>query len=102
MFDLVVAYGISQEGIAIDRADSIATRTRVIGTASWSLVAQDADRHTLTSGRARSNDGYNPLDLQYFYSDLQNEQVLRRIAEAVADQITLQLATYFNSHPPTP
>lgn len=100
LFDLVISYSVSQEGAAIDRGDSIATRTRVVGMATWSLVAQDAERHTVTSGRARSSDGFNPIDLQYFYSDLQVEQTQRRVAEAVADQMALQLATYFNSHPP--
>ena len=54
----------------------------------------------MTSGRARQLDGNNALSLQYFYSDLENEQMQGRLVEAVADQITTQLATYFATHPP--
>lgn len=100
LYDLVVSFSVSQDGAAIDRGTSIATRIRVTGNATWSLVSQDAERKTITSGRARSMDGFNPIDLQYFYSDLQTEQTTRRVAEAVGDQISLQLASYFNSHPP--
>lgn len=96
-YDLTVSFSVNQDGIATSRSDSIATRTRVTGVASWSLISLDADRKTLTSGRARSVDGFNPLDLQYFYSDLETEQTTRRVAQAVSDQIALQLATYFNS-----
>ena len=99
LFDLSVSFRLAQEGVAISRADSIATRIRVVGTATWSLISLDAERRTITNGLARSIDGFNPIDLQYFYSDLQNEQVQRRVAEALADQISLQLATYFNARP---
>ena len=40
-------------------------------------------------------DGYNVIDNQFFAADLENEVVQRRVAEALADQITLQLASYF-------
>jgi hypothetical protein len=50
----------------------------------------------LLSGTARSVDAFNVLDQQYFAADLSNEMVQKRIAEAVADQITLQLVAYFN------
>ena len=54
---------------------------------------------TVTTGRARAVDGLNTFDQQYFAQDLETETVQRRIAEAVADQITAQLATYFDKHP---
>ena len=40
-------------------------------------------------------DGINIFDTQYFAADLENEAVQRRLADALADQITLQLAAFF-------
>ncbi len=100
LYELVVSYGVSQEGVAIDTNDSIATRTRATANATWTLVSMDAERRSITAGRARVSDGYNPLNNQFFYSDLQNEQLQRRAAEATAEQITTQLAVYFHTHPP--
>ena len=68
----------------------------MIGTANWTLVAQDPGRTRLTSGYAKSVDAINLFDAQYFAADLENEAVQRRLAEALADQITLQLATFFH------
>src|SRR5579871_5815514 len=93
-YDLSVAFWISGEGIAI-QPDNNATRIRAIGTASWTLIAQDPGRTKLTSGSAKAVDAYNVLDTQYFALDLENEAVQRRLADAIADQITLQLAVYF-------
>ncbi len=94
-YELSVAFGISGEGIAIEQ-DTNVTRIREIGTATWSLVAQDPGRTRLTSGYAKSVDAINLFDAQYFAADLGNEAVQRRLAEALADQITLQLATFFH------
>ena len=44
----------------------------------------------------------NIFDTQYFALDLENEAVSRQLAEALADQITLQLATYFRERTSTP
>ncbi len=55
-------------------------------------------RRTLTSGSARAVDGYDVINQQFFAGDLENEQVVRRLAEAVADQVMLQLADYFDAH----
>jgi LPS-assembly lipoprotein len=94
-YDLVVSFGLGAEGIAI-APDSSSSRTRLIGTASWRLVSQDTQRSTLISGTARDVDGYNILDQQYFAADLENEVVQKRVVEALADQIALQLAAWFN------
>ena len=67
----------------------------MIGTVTWNLVAQDPGRTRLTSGSAKSVDAINIFDAQYFAADLENETAQRRLAEALADQITLQLATFF-------
>jgi LPS-assembly lipoprotein len=93
-YELSVAFGISGEGIAIEQNTTV-TRLRMIGTATWNLVAQDPGRTRLTSGSAKSVDAINIFDAQYFAADLENETAQRRLAEALADQITLQLATFF-------
>ena len=59
-YELSVAFGISGEGIAIEQ-DTNVTRIREIGTATWSLVAQDPGRTRLTSGYAKSVDAINHL-----------------------------------------
>jgi hypothetical protein len=40
-------------------------------------------------------DAINIFDQQYFAADLDNEQVQRRLASALADQIAMQLAVFF-------
>jgi LPS-assembly lipoprotein len=93
-YDLAVSFGIISDSIAI-RQDSSATWVRMVGTATYSLVSQDPSRATVTSGTARSVDGYNLFDNQYFAADQEADAVQRRIARAVADQIALQLASFF-------
>jgi LPS-assembly lipoprotein len=94
-YDLVVAYGVAVEAIAI-QPDTSSSRTRVIGTATWKLMAQDPQHATLASGVVRHVDGFNIFNEQYFAADLESETVQRRMAEAVADQITMRLAAYFD------
>ncbi len=93
-YDLTVSFGLTSDAIATLQ-NSTSTWTRMVGTATYSLVAEDAARTTLTSGVARSEDGFNQFDQQYFASDLETDAVERRIVQAVADQIALQLASFF-------
>jgi LPS-assembly lipoprotein len=93
-YDLNVGFFIAGEGIAI-QPDSSVTRVREIGTAAWTLVAQDPGRTKLSSGSAKAVDAVNIIGSQYFAADMENEAVQRRLAEALADQITLQLAAFF-------
>ncbi len=93
-YDLHVSFGISGEGIAVEQT-SVPTRIRQIGSASWTLNAQDSARSLLSSGSARAVDGMNLFDSQYFAADLENSAVTQRLADALADQIALQLAAYF-------
>jgi LPS-assembly lipoprotein len=99
-YDLYVAYNIGTEGIGI-QTDSSVTRDRVIATANWNLLAQNATRSAITSGTARSVDGVDVVNNQFFALDLNIEATQRRLCEAIADQITLQLATYFRTNPTT-
>lgn len=93
-YDLTVSFWIAGEGIAVQQ-DSTATRLRETGNANWTLVAQDVGRTRLTSGFARAIDAINITDEQYFGADLENKSLQRRMAGAIADQITMQLAIYF-------
>jgi LPS-assembly lipoprotein len=93
-YDLRVVFAISGEGISV-LDNNIATRVRMIGTASWSLVDRTPRQNLLTSGSARSMDGVNVFNEQYFAADLETEAVQKRIADNVAQQIALQLAIWF-------
>ena len=93
-YDLQVGFSVAGEGVAIQN-DNTATRIRLTGTALWTLTAQDSGKTKLISGFAKAVDAMNILDTQYFALDLENEAVQKRIAESLADQITLQLAAYF-------
>lgn len=97
-FSLQASFNVSDEGIAIQQ-DSAITRVRMTGYAQYTLRSLDVSRRTLTSGAARALDGIDVINQQFFAGDLEHEQVVRRLAEACADQIALQLANYFNSHP---
>jgi hypothetical protein len=93
-YDLTVGFGVSGEGIGILESDT-ATRVRLVGTATWTLTSQDPGHAKLDSGFAKSVDGFNLIDSQYFTADMENEAVQKRMAEALADQIAMQLATFF-------
>jgi LPS-assembly lipoprotein len=94
LYDLTVSYGIGGEGLAI-QTDNTSTYTRLVARASWYLNAQDAAHTALTHGNARAADNFNILDEQYFAADQENDFASARLADQVADQITLQLAAYF-------
>ena len=98
-YQLVVSFGIATAAIG-EQADSSVTRLREFGTANWTLKRLDPGQSVVTSGVARSLDGVNVIDEQYFASDIAGETANRRIADNIADEITLQLAAYFNLHPP--
>ena len=98
LYDLAAQFSVAGEAINIDQNTSIPSRLRLVGTATWSLVSRDAQRKTLASGVARAMDGLNFYDQQFFAADMQSEAVQRRMAGAVADQSTLQLAAWFNRH----
>jgi LPS-assembly lipoprotein len=93
-YTLNVGYGIGGEGIAI-QPDNTSSYTRLVAQASWVLNRQDPQKTPLTTGSARAVDGFNILDEQYFAADQENDFAAARLADAVADQITLQLAGYF-------
>jgi LPS-assembly lipoprotein len=93
-YDLAVNFWIGGTSIG-QQHDTTITRTRLIGFANWTLTAQDAGHTTITNGSAHATDAANSLDTQIFASDLEIEAIQKRLAELLADQITLQLAAFF-------
>jgi LPS-assembly lipoprotein len=98
-FDLQVSFWISGEGQGVLNFTQ-PTRIRLVGTANWQLFGHDAKHTQLIGGTDRLVDGIDIFDSQYFAMDLDNEHVQRRLAEAMAERITLRLAMYFRQHPP--
>ena len=88
-FELRATLALNADALAIE-PDSTITRERVVGVANYSLVSLDTGK-TLTSGTARSVDGLDVINQQYFAADLAYDSVVRRIAEGLADQVVLQL-----------
>jgi LPS-assembly lipoprotein len=95
-YDLRVVFWIAGEGVGI-QPDSTVTRIRLIGNANWTLMAQDPAHTRLTSGSARSLDGLNIFNSDYFAQDLENEVAQKRIADAIAQEMVAQLAVWFRN-----
>lgn len=95
-YDLGVFYWIVGEGIAI-LPDNTNTRTRLTGHANWTLNARDPGHTRITSGSASALESINVFDTQYFAGDLETEQASARLADQIADQITLRLAAFFRA-----
>lgn len=93
-YELTAFISISAEGIAIQR-DSSSSRVRLTAVAPWTLKALSLEHPVLAQGNSRVLDGYNIITQQFFAAQLENETATRRIASALADQITLQVGSYF-------
>ena len=93
-YELVSYISVSAEAIAIQR-DSSSSRIRLVGSAPWVLRVLSLDHAVLAQGTSRILDGYNILNQQYFAADLESEVVIRRVAAALADQITTQVGAFF-------
>jgi LPS-assembly lipoprotein len=96
-YALRASFSVAADAIGVTQA-SVVTRIRDTGYAQYTLVTLDAAPRTVTSGNARRVDGYDVVNDEFFAADLEQDQVVRRLAEAVADQIALQLALYFDHH----
>ena len=97
-YELVANFGLTVDAIGI-QTDTSSTRLRYVGTSNWTLRTMGTPGVFVTSGNARSLDGLNILDQQYFEADLAGETVTKRLAANLADQITLALASYFARTP---
>jgi LPS-assembly lipoprotein len=100
LYLLNTSFSIANDGIAFEHTIGFSTRNRLTASANWTLVSLDANRKTITSGHSRQIDGFNPLNNMPFYGDLQIEQAQSRLAQAVAQDISMQLASYLAAHPP--
>ena len=97
-FDLSVQYVLASEAIGIQQ-DTSASRVRFTGVANWALLAQNAQRTTVASGSAREVDAVNIINQQFFAAEITSAAVQRRMVEALAEQIVIQLATHFARQP---
>lgn len=92
---LTADFRIAGEAVGI-QADNTATAVRLSASVNWALKSRDSLAKTLTTGNARALDGLNIFADQYFAATLQTESVQKRLADALADQVALQLAIWFN------
>ena len=97
-FDLQVNFWISGEAQGVLNFTQ-PTRIRLVANATWTLLNRDSKPIKLAEGNDRLVDGFDIFDAQYFAQDLANEAVQRRLAEAMAERITLRLAVWFHQHP---
>lgn len=93
-YELDAFLSLAPEAIGIQR-DNSSTRVRLIGTAAWTVRDLSPDRTVVANGTARSVDGYNVLNQEFFALELENEAATRRVTSALADQVTVQLASFF-------
>lgn len=93
-YELIAVFLIVPEGVGIQR-DNATTRTRLTGSAQWFLRDLTPERTVVAQGNSRVLDGFNIANQQYFAADLDNEAATRRMASALADQIVVQVAAYF-------
>ena len=92
-YELAVRYSLQVDVVGF-QFDASVTRERVSGTGAWTLKALDTGA-TVSTGVARSLDGLDILDQQYFSADVANETVQRRLAQNIASEITTQVAAFF-------
>jgi hypothetical protein len=89
---LEASMSVRADDVGIEFGTTSPSRFRMTGVANWRLVRSDGDQDTVASGFAKAVDGYDTIDPQYFYSDLQREKTVKRIASALADEITLEIS----------
>jgi len=97
-FDLDVKFWITGEAQGILNFTQ-PTRIRLVANATWTLLSRGNKPTKLAEGADNLVDGFDIFDSQYFAQDLANEAVQRRLAEAMAERITLRLAMWFHQHP---
>lgn len=100
-YELSVRYIFAGEGLGV-QADNSSTRTRFSGRANWVLRTVGTGSQVVTSGTASALDGANVINEQFFYGDLSEQAVERRIGDALADQIAQSLAGYLGQGPGHP
>ena len=74
------------------QTDGLATRVRVVATASWVLATQSVPREVVDRGSARTVDAYNLPNLQFFASDASREDMERRLVAELSERVTVGVA----------
>jgi len=98
LYALNVTYSIGINGIGVQQ-DTAATRNRFIASATWSLAPIGNPATPLATGTASSQDAENIIDQQYAALTFETNTVNQELADAIAADITDQVAAYFKSHP---
>ena len=97
-YTLRVAYSLDNEAVGI-HGDNTSARSRVVGRATWYLDSVAPAPLRLASGTARTVDGFDVVETQYFAATMALENTDTRIARNLADSITTQVAIWFAAHP---
>lgn len=74
------------------QTDGLATRVRIVATASWILVTMGTPREVVDRGSARTLDAFNLPNLQFFASDASREDMERRLVAELSDRVVLGVA----------
>ncbi|MFT9068430.1 MAG: hypothetical protein ABF420_10340 [Acetobacter syzygii] len=96
-YKLIVQPGVNAEALDI-HGDNTSGRTRIIGTAHWQLLTIDQNPQLLAQGDTQVMDGFSSTFEQYFAQTLNMESAMGRIAEALGNQVTQQVAIWFKTH----
>ena len=97
-YTLRVSYSLDNEAVGI-HGDNTSARSRVVGRATWYLDSVAAAPVNLASGTARTVDGFDVVETQYFAATMALENTDARIARNLSDSITTQVAIWFAAHP---
>ena len=95
-YTLTVAYWISGLGVGI-LPGTTPTEIRMTAYANWVLTENDPPHARVATGTSRAIDAVNMFDQQYFAADLETSAVYHQLANQIADQITLRLASLFRA-----
>ncbi|KFL92238.1 hypothetical protein AmDm5_0282 [Acetobacter malorum] len=95
-YTLVVQPSVSSESLDI-HSDNTSGRVRMNGHAHWTLYTVEQYPKFLAQGDATALDGYTATYEQYFAQTLNNETATGRVAKTLADQVTLQVATWLRT-----
>jgi LPS-assembly lipoprotein len=96
-YTLVASYSAAGEAIGI-HGDNTSERTRLVGRAHWTLFTVAPVPVQIATGDTTTMDGYNNINEEYFASGIASDTTQQRIANALADAVTTQIATWFTNH----
>lgn len=99
-YTLYVNPSQSYESIDI-HSDNTSGRSRVVGRAHWRLFTIGQYPKLLAEGDASTMDGMNNTFEQYFAQSMNSETLQTRVAKALAEGVTQQIAIWFRTRAPT-